>query len=437
MNQTLDFDEFSEDTLERWLSRAEKELKGKGVESIQVDIAGGQSIAPYSMEANARLKVAKSGVDNSWLIRQRLGASGVVDSAAEAVEIDMSLFEGDRLEEILRGCVAERVMVHLRPSLSPLAAVNALTAMRGGKADPPIVGSICWSPMQFSLSDGFSEFDQHSFAQVLEQSKGFLPLLKPIEVNTIPLNSEGSGLAEELTFAICLGHEIIVRGLELGHMIDDLSASINFKLGTSSNYLFDIARVRTFRQLWASVIKNYQPVHACSLNAFVTVETSTWNKPQKDSRSNLLRLTTEAMAAVIGGADELQINPYSLNAPDADRLSLNIHHLLRHEAGLARAKDPAAGSYYLENASEAIGNLVWKQFNKLEDLGGLSTQEARALLYNDLLLTREASIADAAAGKRSLIGFNTYLSPFEADKSTTSETGLASAAESRMKSEAQ
>ncbi len=141
------------------------------------------------------------------------------------------------------------------------------------------------------------------------------------------------------------------------------AASIAFSFAIGANYFFQIAKFRAFRTLWATVLESFGGT-AESARARIHARTSRWNKTIYDPHVNVLRATTEAMSAVLGGVDSVTVAPFdeSYKAPDeaSRRLARNTQIILKHEALLSRVADPGAGSYCLEVITDFIAREGWK-----------------------------------------------------------------------------
>ncbi len=145
------------------------------------------------------------------------------------------------------------------------------------------------------------------------------------------------------------------KGLE-----GDISVN-RFHFYTGQNYFFEIARLRAFRWLWKQVcqLKNepYQLTVFC--------ETAIQNGDDKYEYSNILRNTTAAMSAVLGGSDAVIINSHDIHNGNSDfgkRIARNIHHILQQEAYFAEIEDAVKGSYYIEYLTFKLAQKAWEQF---------------------------------------------------------------------------
>lgn len=147
-----------------------------------------------------------------------------------------------------------------------------------------------------------------------------------------------------------------------------------------TSYFLEIAKLRALRLLLPQVTAAYADMHdadtalspaAVSLYA----ETSSRSHTLFDPHANLLRAATQSAAAANGGVEQLAVQPFRRDAHDetdnADRLARNTQLILKHEAHLHRVADPAAGAYYLEQATHRLAEAAWTRFQEIEDAGGL------------------------------------------------------------------
>jgi methylmalonyl-CoA mutase len=141
----------------------------------------------------------------------------------------------------------------------------------------------------------------------------------------------------------------------------------------------------------------------------LTVRTPRRNKSLFDRATNLLRVTTEALSAVVGGCDELAVEPFGFDP----HLALNVQRLLQEEAHLDAVADPAGGSYYVEALTDALAREGWKLFQQVEAAGGWSKALASGAVEKALAETRSAREKALSSRRRALVGVNNYPGPIE------------------------
>lgn len=169
---------------------------------------------------------------------------------------------------------------------------------------------------------------------------------------------------------------------------------------TSGTYLFEeIAKHRGIRLLWARLLEEYKlpPTH---LELYS--ETSTMHQTAYDEHSNLLRATSAAFGAIVGGADSVQIRPYNALTegadPEGERLALNQHYILAYESYLDRVEDPAAGSYFIETKTEELCAEAWDLLQKIRELGGIVEALRNGWVQDKLATEVQAAIPEKFLG---------------------------------------
>jgi len=150
----------------------------------------------------------------------------------------------------------------------------------------------------------------------------------------------------------------LVFALENGSQQD--FSNIQFQFYCTQNYFFEIAKLRAFRWLWKQVCDlKQQP-----FSIFIQSETSLQKRNETDEYTNMLRNTTEAMSAILGGCDSLMINSHDVTKENTDfgkRIARNIHHILQHESYFTEIQDAAKGAYYIEYLTFQLCKKSWEK----------------------------------------------------------------------------
>ncbi|HTS25806.1 MAG TPA: methylmalonyl-CoA mutase family protein [Bryobacteraceae bacterium] len=211
----------------------------------------------------------------------------------------------------------------------------------------------------------------------------------PDAVRADRLHDAGAHAVQELGYALAEGVERLASGQQ-----------VEFVYAAGSNYFFEIAKLRAARLLWAQAAAAFGIDCAVRIH----VRTSRLNKSLYDRYTNLLRATTEAMSAVIGGADTLYVEPFGF----PPRLAGNVQNVLREEAHLDAVADPASGSYYIETLTDALAAQAWKLFQSVEREGGYSQALASGSIEKALEETRAARRKTISSRRRTLVGVNNF-----------------------------
>jgi methylmalonyl-CoA mutase len=219
-----------------------------------------------------------------------------------------------------------------------------------------------------------------------------------IDIDAAKFDEHGSTTVQELGFTLAEGIE---------HLAEQKSHHLTFQFAIGSNYFFQIAKLRAFRLLWTRVLQEFKIDDA---KTTLHCRTSKWNKSIYDAHVNILRATTEALSAIIGGADSITVDPFdaTYKNPDAasQRLALNTQLILKHEAYLDRVADPAAGSYYLEVLTDSLAREAWKLMQTIEENGGYS--KSHTMMHANLAESQAIKQSAIAERKHVFVGVNKY-----------------------------
>ncbi|MGA2207285.1 MAG: methylmalonyl-CoA mutase family protein [Terracidiphilus sp.] len=269
-------------------------------------------------------------------------------------------------------------------------------------------------PRAAGISTGCDALESVEFAAdvVRAAPAGFVPFA----IHGEAFEEAGATAVEEVGFALAAGVDFLAAIEERGAAVDGAAAAIEFSFAIGSNYFFQIAKLRAFRMVWAQAVKSFGGSHA-GARARIAARTSRWNKTIYDPHVNILRSTTEAMAAVLGGADAVIVAPFDAcyRQPDeaSRRLARNTQLLLKHEAWLGRVADTAGGSYYVESLTDFLASESWKRMRQIEAQGGYRKAQAEGAIVQALERSMAAREQAVATRRRVLTGTNQYANPAE------------------------
>ena len=139
----------------------------------------------------------------------------------------------------------------------------------------------------------------------------------PFTIHGAAFREAGATAVEEIGFALASGVDFLAALAERGVDVNRAAAALEFSFAVGSNYFFEIAKFRAFRVLWAQAVESFGGTHETA-RARIAARTLHWNQTIYDPHVNILRATTEAMAAVLGGADAVTVTPFDAcyKAPD-------------------------------------------------------------------------------------------------------------------------
>ena len=373
-------------------------------------------------------------ISNDWQIRQDIETDDIEEAnrlAVDAVKrgatglglVAEDLSAEKDVEELLKGISLTDVALHFGAAASYPTLIKVVAAYIKSKklSAEKIQGSFDFDPISYLLLNGdfwkSEKSDMAEVATMVKLGKELMPSMKVINVNGHYFNSAGATMVQELGFALASGAEYLTLTAKAGIHVDDVAQRMMFSFGVGSNYFMEIARLRAARLLWAKIVEQYKPQDEASMQMWIHSNTSAWNKTLFDPYVNLLRTTTEAMSAILGGTQSLSILPFDTFYKDPDefsnRLARNQQIILKEEVYLDKVVDPAAGSYYIENLTQLITEAAWKVFLLIEEKGGM-IEAVKAGYVQDLVEKSAGQRLDDIANRRIIqLGTNQYPNPEE------------------------
>ena len=217
------------------------------------------------------------------------------------------------------------------------------------------------------------------------------PGAEPVaEASATDAHERGATAVQEVAYVLAQGADALAAGRTV--------TTLAFAVG--SNHFMEIAKLRSARLLWTGVAQAF----GASGDVRIHARTAGENKTRYDAYVNMLRVTTEALSAVVGGCDSLTITPCGFDA----HLAENVHHLLREESHLDKVSDPGAGSYYIEALTDALSTEAWALFQTIESRGGWAAYRAAGAVDAALASSRASKEQAVAERRRVLVGTNNY-----------------------------
>jgi len=420
------FSDFFPASKDSWEKIADKELKGQLKELSDWNIGSNIHFEPYLTEADtdaARLAGMQAcqkkipGWQNMPEVKfeapfkTNAAIKHALENGADAIILDLG-------DTDLIHCEFPKLLHGIRLSDTPIyfrTAQNAENLFReiSKNAGYYLKGGIAMDPIAHVLRTGTAVIDQiKSIATVLNQTRN----MREFRVCMIDGNlyhNNGADQVQELALMIAATADYMDLITDEG--IAPLTAfnRIIFSTSIGTEYLTEIAKIRALRYLLRRFSDAYQlPFKLCS--PFIHARTSGFYQSWDAPHTNMIRASSEAMSAVIGGCNALTVTPYDAPLQDPSnfsaRIARNVSSVLAHESGLAQVADPAAGSYMLETMSQQLAEHAWELFLEIEEKGGFMQCVESGFIQKQLNVSLEKKLNDLNSGKV-MIGVNKFHEP--------------------------
>jgi methylmalonyl-CoA mutase len=323
----------------------------------------------------------------------------------------------DELDEVLGGVYLELAPIALVADQHAAAAARLLATLwerRGGQADQ-IRGSLGLDPIGALARDGATETQYRQAIQALIPAFSDLAprfaRVQVIAVDTTSYVDAGAGATDELAVALATAIAYLRECDQAGLGLSEIPARREFRLATGPDQFLEIAKLRAMRRLWATVLGH------CGL-ALAQRRSRTYARTSRrmvstlDPWINLLRGTTAAFAAAVGGADGITVLPFDEALGEAGplgrRMARNTPLLLAEEASLGRVGDPAGGSWYVEALTDQLARRAWSELQAIERNGGIVGWLVDGMIAQRLALATERRRDQVSRRTRQLTGVNAF-----------------------------
>ncbi len=309
------------------------------------------------------------------------------------------------------------IPVHIDAGVNGLELLAMMVARQQQKKQPieALNGSFVSDPLSVLNETGHLP---QNFSLLLDKAAVALnwagsccPDLRTVGVNGHFLREAGADALTELGAMLSMGtlyiDELVARGLP----VERIALSMSFSSGIGPFFFMEVAKFRALRVLWSRIISAYG-ADPLAGRVWVRAQTSTYEWTRYDRHVNLLRGTTEAFSAIVGGVDALTVTPFSRPSGEEDdfarRISRNLQIILRDESHLDRVIDPAGGSYYVEWLTQQLIDKAWALFVEIDKAGGYLEELKAGRIQERIAQCRQARQKDLAKRNHLLVGINAY-----------------------------
>ncbi|MBS3757423.1 MAG: methylmalonyl-CoA mutase [Desulfobacterales bacterium] len=454
--------------ISKWKALAEKELKGKPLESLYRQTPEGIETKPlYTREdlENIAFENTLPGIEpyvrgvratmytnRPWTIRQYAGFSTAKESnefyrkslaagqkglsiafdlathrgydsdhprvagdvgkagvPVDSVEDMKILFDGIPLDEM-------SVSMTMNGAVLPILAGYIVAAEEQGVSQEKLKGTIQNDILKEYLTRNTYIYPPEPSMRIVSDIIGYcsknMPKYNTVSISGYHMMEAGADSVLQTAFTLADGLEYVKTALNAGLDIDEFAPRLSFFFGVGMNFFMEIAMLRAARFLWHELMQRFNPQNPRSLMLRTHVQTSGWSLTQQDPYNNIIRTTLECLSAVLGGTQSLHTNSFdeavSLPTDLSARVSRNTQLIVQEESHVTDVVDPLGGSYYIESLTQSIVEAAREIIGEVEELGGM----AKAIESGMPKMRIEEAAAKRQAridqGREAIVGVNKY-----------------------------
>ncbi|MBU5425511.1 methylmalonyl-CoA mutase family protein [Tissierella pigra] len=300
------------------------------------------------------------------------GEVGKVGVAIDSLKDMETLFDGIPLDKV-------STSMTINAPASVLLAMYIAVAEKQGVSKEKLRGTIQNDILKEYIARGTYIFppepSMRLITNIFEYCSKEVPGWNTISISGYHIREAGSTASQEVAFTLADGIAYVEAAIKAGLDVDDFAPRLSFFFNAHNDLLEEVAKYRAARRLWAKIMKerfNAKNSKSMQLKFHTQTAGSTLTAQQPDN--NIIRVTIQTLAAVLGGTQSLHTNSrdeaLALPTEDSVRIALRTQQIVAHESGVTETIDPLAGSYYIENLTNKIEEEALRYIESIDELGG-------------------------------------------------------------------
>ncbi len=335
------------------------------------------------------------------------GEVGRVGVAIDSLDDMRTLFDGIRLDQV-------STSMTINSTAGILLALYVALGDEQGVARAELSGTIQNDVLKEYIARGTYIYPvEHSLrliSDILAFCAAEVPKWNTISISGYHIREAGSTAPQEVAFTFANGLEYVDQALAQGIEFEAFAPRLSFFFAAHNDFLEEVAKFRAARRLWARLMRERYGASDRSARLRFHTQTGGSTLTAQQPLNNVVRVTIQALAAVLGGTQSLHTNGYdealALPTEESATLALRTQQVIASESGVTRTADPLGGSYFVEALTDQIENQAREYLARIEEMGGA----AAAIEYMQEEIHRAAYQVqmDIEAGRRPVVGLNVH-----------------------------
>jgi len=307
------------------------------------------------------------------LDEKALGEIGKEGVSIDTLKDMETLFDGIDLSKI-------STSMTINGPASILLALYIVTAEKQGHTPDQLRGTIQNDILKEYIAQKSWIFppepSMRLIVDTIEYCTKYVPQWYTISISGYHIREAGSTAVQELAFTLADGFAYVEAAMERGLDVDDFAPRLSFFFNSHNNLFEEVAKYRAARRIWSRHMKNkYGAKKAESMRLRFHTQTAGVSLTAQEPENNIVRVTLQGLAAVLGGTQSLHTNSFDealcLPTEKAAKIALRTQQIIAHESGVADTVDPLAGSYYVEWLTNKMEEEAEAYFQRIEEFGGV------------------------------------------------------------------
>ena len=343
------------------------------------------------------------------MARGEVGRAGVSVSTLRDMEI---VFDGIPLDKITTSMTIN----------APAAILLAMYIVVGEKQGVPqnaLDGTVQNDILKEYVARGMYIFppkpSMRLVTDIFEYCAKNVPKWNVISISGYHIREAGATAVQEVAFTLANAIAYVQAAVDRGLNVDQFASRISFFFAAHNNLFEEVAKFRAARRLWAKIMRErFKAKNPASWMLRFHTQTSGVSLTAQQPLNNIIRVTLQALAAVLGGTQSLHTNSfdeaYALPSEQAVTIALRTQQIIAHESGVADTIDPLGGSYYVEYLTKQIEEKAAEYIQRIDEMGGAVAAIEKGFMQREIMESAYRYQKEVESKKRIIVGVNEFVS---------------------------
>jgi methylmalonyl-CoA mutase, N-terminal domain len=337
------------------------------------------------------------------------GEVGKVGVAIDSLRDIETLFDGIELQKITTSMT-------INATAAILLAMYIALAKKQGADLKQISGTIQNDILKEYAARGTYIYppkpSMRIITDIFEYCSKELPKWNTISISGYHIREAGSTAVQELAFTLANGKAYLNAALQKGLNIDVFAKRLSFFFNCHNNFFEEIAKFRAARRMWAHITKSLGAKDEKAMMLRFHTQTGGSTLTAQQPLNNVVRVSNQALAAVLGGTQSLHTNGYdealSLPTEAAAKIALRTQQIIAFESGVTDTVDPLAGSYFIESLTNEVEAAAYVYIDKIEVMGGAVNAIENGYIQQEIAHSAYQYQKEVESGERIIVGVNKF-----------------------------
>jgi len=337
-----------------------------------------------------------------------VGKAGVSVSTLRDMEI---IFDGIPLDKITTSMT-------INAPATVLLAMYITVGQKRGFEQSQLGGTIQNDVLKEYVARGMYIFppkpSMRMTTDIFEHCSQHMPKWNTISISGYHIREAGATAVQEIAFTLANAIAYVQAAIDRGLDLNKFASRLSFFFAASNNLLEEIAKFRAARRLWAKIMRErFKAKKTTSWNLRFHTQTSGVSLTAQQPHNNIIRVTLQALSAVLGGTQSLHTNSfdeaYALPSEQAATIALRTQQIIAYESGVADTVDPFAGSYYIEYLTNEIEDRATRYIEQIDAIGGAVAAIQKGFMQREIVESAYKFQKKVETKKQIIVGVNEFL----------------------------